>query len=240
MAEKMFRPANRIHSFSLPVPQISREMARDLARFTKALALSSSIAALSMCVGCGKSEVAQATANPTSASSGVTAESAPTQVTPTDVVSQFLDQVRRGGANSEAGQFLTQKAQSELKRIGRSVQPIGSPDAHFDVIRAVKVPEEDNAMLVESRWTEPNPDGTKSEFQVVWSVEQESTGWRISGLALLEEGTETPTVIDFENGNMMAQWLADDAGEDPGLANSPAPSSGNPSQAAAPSEGVNR
>jgi hypothetical protein len=186
-----------------------------------------------LAIGCGKSEVptAQGTQNEGgSAVAPAVASVSTSAVSPTDIVSQFLDQVRRGGANSNAGRFLTQKAQSELKRIGRSVQPIGSPDAHFDVIRAVAVPEQDNAMLVESRWTEPNPDGTNSQFQVVWSVEKESAGWRISGLAMELDGTEAPTIIDFENGTMMAQLLADD----------PAPQADNPSQAAAPSEGLNR
>ena len=191
-----------------------------------------------LAIGCGKSEVSTAqgtqpagnsTASPQT-DSVASADVSSMDVSPTDIVSQFLDQVRRGGANSNAGRFLTQKAQSELQRIGRSVQPIGSPDAHFDVIRAVTVPDQDNAMLVESRWTEPNPDGTNSQFQVVWSVEKETVGWRISGLAMELDGTEAPTIIDFENGTMMAQLLADD----------PAPQSDNPSQAAAPSEGLNR
>ncbi|MGB7346794.1 MAG: hypothetical protein WBD20_21410 [Pirellulaceae bacterium] len=178
-------------------------------------------------IGCGKSEVAQA---PDPANSAAVKTASAPIVPPTDVVSQFLDQVRRGGANSEAGQFLTQKAQVELKRIGRSVKPMGSPDAHFDVIQAVSVPNEENAMLVESLWTEPNKDGTKSQFQVVWSVEKEPAGWRISGLALLEEGSEAPYVVDFENGNSLAQML--DEG--------PAPEADKAAQAAAPSEGLNR
>ncbi|QDT13589.1 hypothetical protein K239x_56090 [Planctomycetes bacterium K23_9] len=180
-------------------------------------------------MGCGKAEVAQTPAATTSGSSGLVSAGV-TTTSPTDVVSQFLDQVRRGGANSNAGQFLTKKAQSELQRIGRSVQPIGSPDAHFDVIQAVEVPDEENAMLVESLWTEPNADGTKLKFQVVWSVEKESTDWRISGLAILQEGSEAPEVVDFENGTLMAQLLSDE----------PAAGTDNQSQAAAPSDGLNR
>ena len=57
-----------------------------------------------------------------------------------DVVSQFLDLIRRGGADSGANQLLTQKAQSELARIGRSIQPLGSPDAGFRVTRSGKRP----------------------------------------------------------------------------------------------------
>ncbi|NND96931.1 MAG: hypothetical protein HKN47_06335 [Pirellulaceae bacterium] len=180
-----------------------------------------------ICLGCSKSDVNQ-TAAATSARPVSANQSA--SISPTDVVSQFLDQVRRGGADSGAGNFLTAKAQSELARIGRSVQPIGSPDAKFEVTRAEPIPGEDNAMLVHSIWTEPIPDGSTTAFQVVWAVQLEKAGWRISGLAMeLQPGTD-PTVIDFENGAMMAKLLADET---------PA-NSANPTQAATPSQGLNR
>lgn len=127
---------------------------------------------------------------------------------PTDVVSQFLDEVRRGGEDSRANELLTQRARAELQRIGRSVQPIGSPDAGFQVTRAESVPGEANSALVHSVWSEPNPDGTRSDFQVVWAVQQEPAGWRISGLAMELEPGQTPMVIDFENGKLMAKLLA--------------------------------
>ncbi len=127
------------------------------------------------------------------------------------VVSQFLDQVRRGGEDSGAGNLLTTRAQAELKRIGRTVQPIGSPDAHFDVRQARAIPNEANSMLVQSIWTEPNGDGTKSDFEVVWAVQHEAAGWRISGLAMELEAGKPPVVIDFENGEAMARMLADPA-----------------------------
>lgn len=195
--------------------------------------LSISLAALCVLqVGCGKSEVSETAAASTADVSAVAANVQPASVTisPTDLVSQFLDQVRRGGADSDAGKFLTTKAQSELKRIGRSVQPIGSPAARFDVIQAVTVPQEENAMLVESLWTEPREDGSKLEFQVVWSVEKEAAGWRISGLAILQAGAENPEIVDFENGKLMEELLAED----------PPAATDNQSQAAVPSAGLNR
>ncbi len=36
------------------------------------------------------------------------------------------------------------------------------------------VPDEQNSALVHSIWSEPNEDGTTSDFQVVWAVEQEA------------------------------------------------------------------
>jgi len=129
------------------------------------------------------------------------------QVSPTDVVSQFLDRVRRGGDDSGAGALLTVQAQSELKRIGRSVQPIGSPDASFSVTRSEAVPGEPDSMLVHSVWSEPNGDGTNDDYQVVWAVQRESNQWRISGLAMELQPGQPAMIIDFENGDLMAQLL---------------------------------
>ncbi len=155
--------------------------------------------------GCG-SKVADST--PASESAASALANATPSAAPVAVVSQFLDEVRRGGEDSRAGNLLTQQAQAELKRIGRSIEPIGSPDARFVVTRAESVPGEENSALVHSIWTEPNGDGSKSDFQVVWAVEEEPVGWRISGLAMEIDPAQDPVIIDFENGELMAKLLS--------------------------------
>jgi len=166
----------------------------------------STLIALLCFTGCGPS--APPIAENPAEKSDVTLANGASFSSATDVVSQFLDEIRRGGQDSQAQLLLTQKAQSELKRIGRTVQPIGSPDARFQVTRAEMVPDEQNSALVHSIWSEPNEDGTTSDFQVVWAVEQESGSWRISGLVMEVEQTQPPVIIDFENGEMMARLLA--------------------------------
>ena len=184
-------------------------------------------------IGCGtSSDVAQ---QDTSDEAVAVAPEPPTP-SPTDVVSQFLDQVRRGGADSNAGSFLTVKAQSELQRIGRKVQPIGSPDARFEVTRAESVPDTENSMLVQSIWSEPNPDGTTSQFPVVWAVELENQSWRISGLAMELQAGSNPVIIDFENGDRMAELL----GEPNNTAATTPTGAQAPAQAAAPGTTTNR
>ncbi|WP_345687791.1 hypothetical protein [Novipirellula caenicola] len=183
-------------------------------------------------VGCGGSEDVAQQASPKANVASTTAKS-PAETSATDVVSQFLDQVRRGGENSGAGELLTQRAQSELKRIGRTVQPIGSPDARFNVTQAREVPNEPNSMLVQSIWSEPGPEGTQNDFEVVWAVQRETAGWRISGLAMEIDPTEPPIVIDFENGDEMAKLLTGSEGSET--------SSENGAQAAKPAaEAVSR
>ncbi|MGI9473783.1 MAG: hypothetical protein ACR2NZ_19735 [Rubripirellula sp.] len=152
---------------------------------------------------------------------------------PTDVVSQFLDEIRRGGADSSANTLLTSKAQAELKRIGQSIQPIGSPDAGFQVTRSELVPGDERAALVHSVWTEPAADGNSTQLQVVWAVQRETAGWRISGLAMELDPDAEPVIFDFENGERMAELLANPD-------QTPAGPSGAASQATGPAGSVAR
>lgn len=179
-------------------------MTRTLFRFAAA-ALACGPVCFTLC-GCGSATtntptaaVRDAAASSTTAEDGV--------VPATDVVSQFLDQIRRGGEDSGAGELLTAQAQSELQRIGRSVQPIGTPDASFEVTRGEPVPEDPAAMLVHSIWREPGADGSHTDSQVVWALRKENAAWRISGLAMEFEPGQDPLVINFEDGDLMQAIL---------------------------------
>ena len=151
----------------------------------------------------------QASHSPGWGSVSATGDGSASPVVPaTDVVSQFLDLVRRGGADSGASSLLTAKAQSELARIGRTLQPIGSPDARFQVTRAQTVPGDDESALVHSRWTEPQGNEKTLEYQVVWAVQMEEGQWRISGLAMEMDPSKDPMIVNFEDGGRMAALLA--------------------------------
>ena len=162
----------------------------------------------SLLVGCGSDSQVAENLPPTANQVASPAVAVPP---PTDVVSQFLDEIRRGGEDSRANTLLTTKAQRELKRIGQTIQPIGSPNASFDVTRFELHPEDDTAAMVHSVWSEPNPDGsTMATSQVVWALRQESTGWRISGLAIsIDPNAEDLVVFNFEDGNQMAAMLTE-------------------------------
>lgn len=163
--------------------------------------------------GCGSSTPPTAEnkpANPTATAS------APEDVSAaTNVVAQFLDAIRRGGETGGANQMLTQHAQMVLQKLGRTVQPIGSPDAVFTVTRAEAVPEAPGAALVHSTWTEPTGNGTSESYQVVWALERESTNWKISGLAMDLQPGQEPMIVDFENASQMASLLNGDAPNTP-------------------------
>ncbi len=177
------------------------------------------LAASVICFGCGKSEQV-AKEVPTSTDPSPTSEPSPKEI-----VSQFLDLVRRGGEDSGASDLLTEKAQAALAGIGRSVQPIGSPDARFNVTRSERVPGDEHARLVQSLWSEPNADGTESSYEVVWAVRREASGWRISGLVMRMGEDDEPMVVNFEDSALMVKVLADEPNSEV---------SGDASQAAAP------
>ena len=182
-------------------------------------------------LGCGKSApVASQTAPDQSQPQA--SPSASAEPSPTDIVSQFLDQVRRGGEDSGAGELLTDDARIVLKQIGRTIQPLGSPDARYQVTRAEAVPDEQDSMLVHSIWSEPNGEGGASDYQVVWAVERESGRWRISGLVMELSPDQDPVVIDFENPELMKKML--------GVAEQETASNPTNSRASAPSQKISR
>ena len=169
----------------------------------KALTLAASMAWLN---GCGSSTPTPSAGGKPTAKTGAVAANYEV-ADATNVVAQFLDAVRRGGATSGANQLLTQHAQAVLQRLGRTVQPIGSPDAVFTVTRAEAVPDTPGAALVHSRWAEPTGDGKSESYQVVWALEHEASGWRISGLAMDLQAGQEPMIVDFENAAQMANLL---------------------------------
>lgn len=143
----------------------------------------------------------------------------------TEVVSEFLDVIRRGDADDDSDRLLTSGARRELARIGHKLQPLGSPSARFKVTRAENVPDSPGSALVHSYWSEPQEEPAvgngeiqyDAPLQVVWAVQWESSAWRISGLAVQMAPGEQPLVLDFENGDAMAEYLrAGEVAEVPG------------------------
>ncbi|MCM2374089.1 hypothetical protein NB063_26030 [Rhodopirellula sp. ICT_H3.1] len=188
--------------------------------------------------GCSKQDATQAVA--TNASSTATRQNAPQASEAEAVVSHFLDRIRRGGENHNAMALLTDRAQSELNRIGQVVQPIGSPDAHFKITRSTPMPVDETVAaegftgrLVHCIWTEPAalnaagaPVSPPQSYQVVWSVVLQDNNWKISGLILEMSADEPPLVLDFENGEHMAKILGGEPSTQ--TATSPASAEANP------------
>ncbi len=167
-----------------------------------------SVVFLAILTGCGKtpSDV-QGDAKAPAAQKRVVAGTADAPIdvaAAMDTVSHFLDAVRRGGDTGGAHSLLTQEACGVLQRLGRTVQPIGSPDATFTVTRSEPVEDHPNTALVHSTWSEPAGDGTTESYQVVWALHLENNAWRISGLAMELNPEQPPMIVDFEDHAQMA------------------------------------
>ena len=133
---------------------------------------------------------------------------------PEVVVNEFLDLVRRGGQSQTAMAMLTAQARRQLAAIGASVQEIGSPEAQFEVTRSQVLAEDADSALVHSLWREPDPTTGQpvQQAEIVWAVQHEVGGWRISRFALQMDGEAEPTVVNFEDMQDVA-WLSGAPGD---------------------------
>jgi hypothetical protein len=173
----------------------------------------SALIATILLVGCGKSDsgsqiddAAQKSAAPVAGAMA----SAQDINAAKDAVSEFLDAIRRGGDSNRAHQLLTSQATKILEGLGRTIQPIGSPDATFEVSRSEAVAEHPGMALVHSTWSEPAAEGPAESYQVVWAMQFEK-GWKISGMAMEFDPTKPPMIVDFEDAAQMAELFREQA-----------------------------
>jgi hypothetical protein len=167
------------------------------------------LAVLASCVfasGCG-SKTAEVSADEKPTADSTTPSDSQT-LAPTEIVSQFLDRVRRGGEDSNASELLTKLAQQEMTRIGRPLQLPGSPDTTFEVRNAIPVPNDDQSVWVHTYLSEFAESGEEIQYEVVWTLRKETAGWRISGFVIDQGENLDPLEIDLENGNEMEARLA--------------------------------
>lgn len=157
--------------------------------------IASGLMAIATTIGCGGSApVAESTPANDSQTPAAATQSSTTQ-SPEAVVSEFLDGVRRGGDAENVARLMTKKSRDEYAAAGLVMQPVGAPDATFEVTRSV--PYGDAGVLVNSLWTEKTETGETMTYQVGWALKQEPEGWRVSGL-ILDEDPE-PRVFNFES-----------------------------------------
>lgn len=157
--------------------------------------------------GCNKAEqTAQAPSkNTTPVSTGGNAgQPAPLQTagskvqSPTDpkeVVRLFFDSMRQGnGAQIEA--LLSTAAREEIKRKDIVIDPLGSPQAMFQIGESAL---QKDVMLISSTWSEPEQNGQPAQdLEVVWELRQEAAGWKICGMAVDPGTGEEVQVVNFE------------------------------------------
>jgi hypothetical protein len=120
---------------------------------------------------------------------------------PTDpaaqTVYQFLDAVRLGNADGEAGRMLTPLALKHITERNENIAPPGSPTARFQIGRVAKTAE--GTAIVEALWTDVDPDGKPYEEPMICALRLCDGQWRIYGMAEDLGPDRPPMVLDFEN-----------------------------------------
>ena len=146
-------------------------------------------------IGCGGSTPVAESKSSTPQTPASAGDAKAAEQSPESVVSEFLDGVRRGGDAENVARLMTKKSREEYEAAGLVMQPVGAPDAKFEVTRSV--PYGDEGVLVNSLWTEKVETGEMITYQVGWALKKEAEGWRVSGLILDEE--PEPRIFNFES-----------------------------------------
>jgi hypothetical protein len=160
------------------------------------------LAAITLAVGCGKSDTTQPTATAKAEADAAINQAAAQMVAgvPTDpiakVVYDFLEAVRQGDT-SAAGQRLTPLALKRTSEQDLVFAPPGSPTASFKV-GGVEMIDKEKA-VVESVWTDLDADGKPHDEPTLWALKLAEGQWRISGMMAEMGPDQMPVPIDFEN-----------------------------------------
>lgn len=156
-------------------------------------------------VGCGGSSTPTQTAgeatgvNPTQAAAAPAGKpvSVPSNATPDQVVSVFLDALR-GGDQATTAALLTAKALAETSQRDLSVCPQATPNMKYKINAAEVLPENPNGAHVNVTWMESYPDGDLS-YDVVWVLRKQQEGWRVAGMAIELVPGQGLAFLNFED-----------------------------------------
>jgi hypothetical protein len=165
-------------------------------------------------VGCGGGAPPAATP-PTSTATAQNntapaAQSAVASSNPDEIVKEFLTALRTGDRDV-AERLLTQIARDETAKHDLTVQPPGSPEIEFEIGITELVGEPAEEAHVQSTWREPDSDGGKVDFEIIWVLRKQSDGWRIAGMATQLVPEQDPIFLNFEDpSDMLAKWAEAD------------------------------
>jgi len=94
----------------------------------------------------------------------------------------FLNGMRDGNSGV-TGALLTGKAQEETVKHNWPVQPPGAPTATYQLGDPAYLDQQRTGVQVPCIWSEPDGQGNKIQFEVVWLLRRETEGWRVAGFA---------------------------------------------------------
>jgi hypothetical protein len=143
-----------------------------------------------------------AASTPATPVQAVPAVQVPADSGPDQVVSVFLDALKKGDTATKAS-LLTSKALAETTKHEFEVNPQSAPNAQYEVRPAEFLANNPNGAHVTSVWTETYEDGQVT-YEVVWVLRRETPGWRIAGMAIELIPNQPPAFLNFEDPADMA------------------------------------
>lgn len=113
-------------------------------------------------------------------------------------VAAFLEAIKRGD-DAAAGGLLTTVARAKTKEMGISVAPPVADTAIATIRECEMVSESDDLAHVATVWIDTDPDGFRTEQNVVWVVRLDPEGWRVAGMAVKVFDDMAPLLLNFED-----------------------------------------
>lgn len=158
-------------------------------------------------VGCNKSgsgtgqaaaQQAQTQTTQTGQSGAATTQpiAVPSNATPDQVVTVFLNAMRSGDSPTTES-LLTGKARQELAKHSLSVDVQSAPNATYQVHHA-EILQDSGGAHVRSVWTERFDDGDET-YEIVWALRHQPEGWRVAGMAMELLPGQAMQFLNFED-----------------------------------------
>jgi len=126
---------------------------------------------------------------------------------PKQVVSEFLDAVRRGD-DAAATALLSPLAREKLLEGNRPLTPPASDTARFAVGKVEKISADE--ARVECAWSDLDPYGERQTDEAQWRLRREAEGWRVVGVVYRVFEDTPPLELNFEDPEDMLrkqQWV---------------------------------
>ncbi|MDR2755519.1 MAG: hypothetical protein LBC20_07405 [Planctomycetaceae bacterium] len=120
----------------------------------------------------------------------------PETSTASEIVSRFMTAILHGESRT-IRTLLTPLARQKSKELGISFTPQTSHTASFTIDQII--PHGENCVYVHTTLTDSNEKGEKETAEIVWIVDKNEEGWRISGAAAELFDGQDKTLLNFED-----------------------------------------
>lgn len=127
------------------------------------------------------------------------------------MVCQRFMELLQSGNRTAAENYLTKKALALTGKAGLALEPIGAPNAPFELSEPVFNDLKNEVAYIDCRILEDDAAGAT---QLTWILKKQAVSWRISGLMMpAEKAGSLPRMVSLENSHDV-EWMKDDVEDD--------------------------